>query len=205
MNKTIVPMLAAVLLLPSCAYMQSNKNILEKGAVYEGTELTKENISLHRKAGEWYIGSPAGLYTKRFPVIHDEVFFKDDNNPTYTLQQAQPGKMYYRISAGTALSLMRSDGYARTGALASEIRSMNTAPLTELHGASTRRILAEVENSALPVTVIGKRSPEKPGTSAQLLAGADKYTLDVLGTVGYNIAIPFMAPFVFFSEFLSED
>ncbi len=205
MKKTIVPMLAAILLLPSCAYMQTNKNILEKGAVYEGTELTKDNISLHRKAGQWYIGSPAGLYAKRFPVIHDEVFFKDNNHPTYTLQQAQPGKVYHRISTGTALSLMRNDGYAQTGALGSEIRSMNTEPLTELRAASTHRILADVVNDELPTTIVGKRSPQEPGVSARLMAGADKYTLDVLGTLGYNIAIPFMAPFVFFSEFLNED
>jgi hypothetical protein len=38
-----------------------------------------------------------------------------------------------------------------------------------------------------------------------VLAVVDKYTVDAVGTLGYNIAIPFMAPFVFFSEFLSED
>lgn len=198
-------MLAAMLLLPCCAYMQTNKNVLESGAVYEGTELRADTITLHSKGGQWYIGSPRGQYAKRYPTIHDEVFFKENNHPTYTLQQAEAGKLYHQISAGTALSLLRKDGYAQMNALADEIRRLNSEPTTELRGASTHRIIAEVVNSDTPGTVMGKRIPQQPGSGTIFLAVVDKYTLDVLGTVGYNIAIPFMAPFVFFSEFLSED
>lgn len=207
MKKTAMLILISTtaLILPSCAYMQTNKNIEEKGVLYEGTELKKDNISLHRSQGKWYIGTPNGQYSKRYPVIHDSIFFKDNNDPVYTLQQTSGNSVYYPISDGTATCLQRSDGYAQTGALVTEINKLGSEAVYELKHASTRAIRAEVVQDKQPATIISRRisPPVSGGTKA--LSAISLCTVDVFGTIGYNIAIPFMAPFVFFSEFLEEE
>ena len=205
MKKTILTTLAVAALLPSCAYMQTNKNILESGAVHRGTELKAKSLTLHRKGGQWYVGSPMADFSKHYPTVHDEIFFKEDNSPTYKAINAPEGKLYYPISAGTAACLQRTDGYAQTQALATEIVSFKTAPITDMRGGSTYSIRAEVVDAAKPITLVTSRIPQHPGTGQRILAAVDKYTVDAVGTLGYNVAIPFMAPFVFFSEFLSED
>jgi hypothetical protein len=205
MKKTIRTTLAVAALLPSCAYMQTNKNILERGVVHRGTELKAESLTLHKKGGQWYVGSPMSNFSKHYPTIHDEVFFKEDNSPTFKTIGEPEGKLYYPISAGTATCLQRTDGYAQTNALATEISSFQAAPIADMRGGSTYSIRAEVVDAAKPVTLITSHTPEHPGTGQRVLAAVDKYTVDAVGTLGYNIAIPFMAPFVFFSEFLSED
>lgn len=205
MKKTIFATVVAATMLSSCAYMQTHKNILEKGAVHSGTELKAGSLSLHKKGGQWYVGSPLSDFSKKYPTIHDEIFFKEDNSPTYTAVGAPRGSIYYPISAGTAACLQRTDGYAQTEALATEIHTLNGAPLTDMRGGSSYSIRAQVVNADKPITIIGARTPEKAAAGTRVLAAMDKYTIDAIGTVGYNVAIPIMAPFVFFSEFLSED
>lgn len=203
-SKLILATMAAAM-LSSCAYMQTNKNIRELGATYHGTELKPETLSLHRKGSQWYLGSPSGEYSKRYPAIHDEVFFKDDNSPTYTLKQTDGGRLYYPISTGTATCLQRTDGYAQTDALATEIQRLGGTPQSTLPKATAHTIRAEVVPGQRSSMLPGKRSPQEPGMPARILAGLDTCTVDALGTAVYNVAIPIMAPFVFFYEFLSED
>lgn len=198
-------MTAAMAFLPSCAYMQTHKNIEENGVLYKGAELKKDNISLVCSKGQWYIAAPAGHYSKRYPIIHDSIFFKEDNDPTYTLQQSTGTTNYFPISEGTATCLQRTDGYSQTGALASEINMLNGEVLQELKRPSTRAIRAELVEDEKPVTIIQEPVNMTEGSNKSFLSVIDMCTVDALGTLGYNLAIPFMAPFVFFSEFLSEE
>lgn len=204
-KSTAISLAAVAALLPSCAYMQTNKNIRERGATYHGSELKAESLGLHRKSGKWYLSSPSGNYSKHYPVIHDEVFFKEDNSPTYTLMQTDGKRLYYPISSGTAACLQRADGYAQTDALVTEIQRFGESPMAELPGAAKCPIRAEVVQGKRTAMLPGPRSPQEPELSRRVLAEVDAYTVDAVGTLVYNVAIPFMAPFVFFSEFLSED
>lgn len=204
-KSTAISLAAVAALLPSCAYMQTNKNIRELGATYHGSELKAETLSLHRKSGQWYLGSPSGHYSKHYPVIHDDVFFKEDNDPTYTLLQTDGKRLYYPISSGTAACLQRTDGYAQTDALVTEIQRLGGTPLAALPGASTSSIRAEIAQGKRTAMLPGQRTPQEPKLSTRILAEVDTYTVDAIGTLGYNVAIPIMAPFVFFSEFLSDN
>ena len=207
MTKTtllLLPVLGAAV-LSSCAYMQTHKNIEEIGRSYKGIELKADNMSLHHKSGQWYISAPEGSYKKSYPLIHDEIFIKDDNAPTYTLLGTTGGRVYYPISAGTATCLQLSDGYAQTNALVTETLSSGKEPITDLKGASTRTIRAEIADSKHPAMLIGSPTPEHVGIAQQIGSTVDMCTLDLAGTVLYNVAIPVMAPFRFFWEFCNED
>ena len=201
MKKRFFPVLISALLLPSCAYLQTHKNIEEMGCSYEGSELTPENIRLHSRGGQWYISAPQGNYSKTYPVIHDEVYDTDENAPTYTLLGDATGRAYFPISAGTAACLRRQDGYALTNALVAEILASQQESCTELRGSSTHPIRAEVKAGEHPSIIIQSRTPESPSTFTKVLSTLDMCTVDAIGTAAYNVAMPIMAPFRFFGEF----
>ena len=205
MKKTSLLLVAVLALLPSCAYMQTHKNIEEMGCTYEGSELTGKNLSLHRKGNQWYLGSPLGVYEKNYPIIHDDVFDRDNNDPTYTAISLGNSRIYHPISSGTAACLMRDDGYAQTNALVTEILTLQKDPLTDLRGASTHSIRAEIAESASPAIIIRSRAPEETPLLNSTLSILDMCTVDLIGTCAYNCAVPLMAPVRFFIEFFSED
>ena len=192
-------------MLSSCAYMQTHKNIDEMAHTYRASELKTDNLSLHRKDGQWYISAPAGDYKKRYPIVHDDIFTKNDNDPTYKLKQSCDGRNYYPISDGTAASLQRKDGYALTNGLVTEIISQGKPGITELPGAATYPIRAEIATGNQPAIIVTSRTPEKTPIVVKTVSGIDMCTVDVAGSLVYNVAIPFMAPFRFFWEFLTED
>lgn len=205
MNKSIVLTLAAAALLPSCAYMQTNKSVEELGRRYKGTELKNTSMSLHRQGADWYIGSPLGTYEKSYPIIHDSILFKSNNAPSYTLDVAEASTVYYPISAGTAACLQRNDGYAETYALADEIKRRNGQSLSELPKGTCIPIKASVVDSKQAATIISADDSDEVPVINQLLSGITFCAIDIPGTLVYNVAIPFMAPFVFFSEFFSGE
>ena len=196
---------ATVGMLSSCAYMQTHKNIDEMGHTYRASELKSDNLALHRKGGQWYLSAPAGDYKKSYPIVHDDIFSRNNNDPTYSLKRATESRDYHPISAGTAASLQRNDGYAQTNGLVAEIVSQGKPTLTELPGAATYPIRAEIVNGKQPAVIVTSRTPEKTPTSLKVLSGIDMCTVDAVGSVVYNVAIPFMAPFRFFWEFCTED
>ena len=197
---------AVALLVPSCAYMQTHKNVEEMGKVYEGSLLEKSGMSLHSQGGQWYIGAPATKLSKRYPIIHDSVLLTDDNEPTYTpVGSAQQQTYYFRISAGTAACLMRADGYANLADLATEIRNTQAQPLSALPGGSRHAILAQVHAPKGSVPLINEQKMPTASITSKTLSKLDLALVDVPGTIAYNVAIPFMAPFVFFNDFLNED
>lgn len=192
-------------LLSSCAYMQTHKNVEEWGCRYRGGELTKEQLGLYHGNGQWYLSAPAATFKKDYPIIHDSVFRKGDNHPHHVLVKGtEEGTAYFPISAGTALVLQRTDGYAQLSSLAEEIKSRQQEPVFQLPSAQRFPIRAEIDaNGKEPVNLVGKRSPESTPLVNQALSKLDFVVIDIPGTLAYNVAIPFMAPFVFFREFIS--
>lgn len=194
-------------LLPSCAYMQTHKNVEEWGCHYEGGQLQKGELALYAKDGQWYLSAPKARFEKHFPVIHDSVFRKGNNEPRHELIAGSEGGMaYFPISAGTASVLQRADGYADLSLLATEIKSRQQEPLFRLPGASRHPIRAEIDATGKGyANLVGKRTPETTPAINKALSTMDFIIVDIPGTLAYNVAIPFMAPFVFFHEFLSND
>lgn len=198
---------AVALLIPSCAYMQTHKNVEELGKVYQGSLLEKGGMSLHSRGGQWYIGAPATKLQKRYPIIHDSVLLTGDNEPTYRAVSSgntQQQTYYFPISSGTATCLMRDDGYANLADLAEEIRSSRTAPLSALPGSTRHAIRAQLHAPKGSVPLINEQNMPRTGLVNQALSKVDFALVDIPGTIVYNVAIPFMAPFVFFSDFTDE-
>ncbi len=188
----------------SCAYMQTHKNIKEAAHTYRGCELKADNISLHRKGSQWFISAPAGIYSKSFPTIHDDIFDKNDNDPIYRPINNADGRCFYPISAGTAASLQRTDGYAQITGLVAEINNQSQSGTSSLTGAATYPIRAEIVNADKPAVLVDSRSPQKTPVGYRIASGVDMCTVDAVGTVVYNVAIPLMAPFRFFWEFCND-
>ncbi len=202
MRRLFLPALALLtVFLPSCAYMQTHKNIEEAGRRYKGYQLEKPT-QLLRSDGTWYIAATPAEYRLKHDIIHDNVFRKT-NEPTMELQATQPGTAYHALSAHTATVLLRADGYAESHTLAREI-TQNPGPwLTSLPHATPHRVKAHIageENTAITYAP----TPEKLSPGYRILSGLDLVVVDVPGTLLYNVAVPFIAPFVFFHEFLSE-
>lgn len=205
-NALILTALGA-LFLSSCAYMQSNKNIKEAGVSYDGCRLDHESLSVTKKGGQWYLVAPAGVYAKSYPLFYDSILLTDGNEPTYKKKSAKTGKnCLLPISAGTATTLQMQNGYYNPQDLALEIqRQMKDRPvLDKQSGYRKYRVAAQKAEADSPV-VITYGSSGKPSLALRTLSTLDFTLVDIPGTLAYNVAIPFMAPFVFFSEFLDSN
>ncbi|MBR5876681.1 MAG: hypothetical protein IKZ10_07575 [Akkermansia sp.] len=193
----------------SCAYMQSNKNITEGGVHYEGCKLDTDTMALCRKGSQWYIESQVKTYSKRYPLFHDSILLADNNAPQY--QEAgteKPMVCYLPISDGTAATLQMRDGYANASDLAGEIHNkMKNTPVVygNAAGPVTRHaISAHIEQNEEPAVITFKQCSEA-SWARRTLAKADFVLVDIPGTLAYNVAIPIMAPIIFFSEFFSNE
>lgn len=204
-----LPATTLALLLPSCAYVQTHKDVEEWGCRYQGGELKQENLELFAQDGKWYLSSSSSTFKKDYPWVHDSVFRRNDYQARYIPidSDGQQGRAYFRISEGTAHVLQRADGYAELSSLGNEINEFKEKPLFSLAGATRYPIRAQIAHSPdqkRPV-VISKREPEKTPLLNQVLGKMDFVVVDIPLTVAYNVAIPVMAPFVFFYEFSTED
>lgn len=188
--------------------MQTNKNIAEIGAHYVGAELRADNMKLYNRAGEWYVAAPKVLLERRYPVIYDTVYLDRDNKPSESVMETSGdgSQLYMPISAGTAKVLQHQSGYAELASLVKESHSSGKPSTESLPDAESHIIRANVETKNGDVAYyVSNRVPEQPSLPIRVLSQLDKYTVDVIGTLVYNVSIPFMAPFRFFSEFLTED
>lgn len=196
------------LLCCSCAYMQTNKNIKEAGAQYEGCKVNSDNLYLCRKGNQWYLSATIQQYSKRYPIFHDSILLADNNAPRYKETGTEGlGTCYLPISAGTAATLQMKEGYAHAADLAGEItRLMQETPVLyapQMGNPPRYAITAHIEKGEQPVVLTLKQSSEA-SAARRILATADFVLVDIPGTLAYNVAIPVMAPFIFFSEFLSD-
>ena len=189
----------------SCAYVQTHKNVEEAFCRYEGACLAEEP-ELYRAGEQYLIAAERCELSKHYPVVHDTVFFNDDNEPKFHVEQSKGEKVYYPVSAGTAQVLQREDGYAALPLLRDEVQ--RHAALTALprgaHRCEVKAQLAETQSPNAGVTA-GPREPETLPFWVRTLSQTEQVIIDWPATVGYNCAVPLMAPFVFFHRFLNEE
>ena len=108
------------------------------------------------------------------------------------------------VSNGTAVVLQKNDGYADLSVLSEEMKSTDGAWLDTLP-AGARRCTIQAEIAGQPTTWLSTASGNDTPIYASALGTLDQVIIDWPGTVLYNVAIPVMAPFVFFYEFLNEE
>ena len=194
--------MAGTVFLPSCAYLQTHKNVEESYRTHQGYTMHPE-IDLYQSGNQYYLGVTKQELRMHFPAINDSVFMTGRNNPTFEPTGEGGGKMYRQISNGTATVLQRTDGYAEMQTLSDELLSSTGNWLDKLPANAVKcGVKAEIQGES--VTTTTGTSSETIPVSGQILSAIDQVVIDWPGTVLYNIAIPFMAPFVFFSEFLNE-
>lgn len=198
-------MVSLSVLLSSCAYVQTHKNVEEIGSYFEGEVLSTENMGLYKKDSQWYLSATKARFKMRYPSVHDSIFRRNDYSPEYVaLPSGDQRVVYHPISAYAAQILQRRDGYFRLRALGEEIQRHGGAWVEELPGAVRTPIAAEIGGKQ-SYSIIRRRVPEKKRLWSRALGKADLVLVDLPATVVYNVAIPIMAPFVFFYEFAHED
>ena len=207
MNKSVLFLALFSLLNSSCAYFQSNKNIREGGKQYQGSQLKKEEIELVSQGQQWFIKAPALTLQKSYPLIYDSILLTDNNSPSYSPTGTSHGYFYLPISPGTATTLTMPNGYANMQDLAKEITDLqaNKAFATSLPHAGTHHIAAHLEYDDVPTIINYSDTAQEISLAREILSTANFVLLDVPGTVLYNVAIPFMAPIVFFNDFLKPE
>lgn len=198
--------LAAALCLSSCAYLQTHKNVKEAFHKCEGYRVV-EPLQLYSAGGAWYVAVQPETMRLHYPTLHDSIFLETNTAPTYSTISSNGPLQYRRISGSTAKVLQRSDGYYTLNSLMEEINAMKAEALTALPaGASRHQIRAVVEAKPHDNTVtMVSRKPDSTPVVGQVLSAVDFVCIDLPGSVVYNVAIPVMAPFVFFYNFISED
>lgn len=194
-------LISSFAILSSCAYMQTSKNVQESSRTYTGYQMTTE-LSLHQAGNQYYIGTNEYQLRKHYPVIYDTAFLKQHNEPWFETTGEPSKKAYCLISSSTAEVLLRKDGYVELASLKSElIENQDSWTIDLPANARTCEIKAKVSGD----TETWPSSIAPAGAPAKLLGALDFVCVDVPGTVLYNAAIPLMAPFVFFYEFLTEE
>lgn len=197
--------LSAGLFLSSCAYVQTHKNVEEMSTYYEGHLLNSSTIGLYEQQGKWYLSAQRAKYKLSYPIVHDEVFRKSKDAPSFKLVSTdEVHTAYHPISDSAASILRRSDGYFRLNALAEEIQRTPGAWVDSLPSATKHFIAADLAGPS-HFYMEDKRVPEEKPLSDRALGMIDFVLVDVPGTLIYNVAIPLMAPFVFFQEFLEDE
>lgn len=209
---SIILFSTVLLFMNSCAYVQTHKQVEEWGCCYDGKLINNENSStwnIYKCDGKWYLPAQKVVLTKDYPAIKDTLLFSENNDPVYTIKEDNDSTCisYHPISAGTAEVLMRADGYAILQDLAEEIKATPGEWRDSLPGAKKYTIKAQIEDrhNTVAKLIAGQRTPVETPVINDVLSKLDFIIVDVPGTVIYNVAIPFMAPFKFFSEFLSND
>lgn len=210
MKRTLFSLAGLVLfscLFPSCAYLQTHKNIKEIGAEYDGYILEKPT-SIYRQGDQWYISAQQCKMQKEYPILHDNIMFTQQNQqPRYVELHSSSGKktVYVPLSEDTAYVLRQSNGYFTKDVLLQEIRSNADRIQEKLPRKSSHAVLAEIQGEQRELALDATRSPKTPGAGLSALSWIDRVVIDWPGTLVYNVCIPFMAPFFFFSDFLSDN
>ncbi len=207
MKKPVFLLTLFSLLSSSCAYFQSHKNIREAGQEYEGSQLKQEEIELVSQGSRWFIKAPAQTLQKRYPLIHDAILLTDNNAPTFSVLGESTGYFYLPISAGTATTLTMENGYVNIQDLANEITVLQgkTPFATSLPYSGTHRIAAQLDGDGVPTIVNYNDTPQEISLARSMASKIDFVLIDIPGTILYNVAIPFMAPVIFFNDFLKSE
>lgn len=192
------------MLMTSCAYVQTHKNVEEIGAYYEGELLSTATSSLYKKGESWYISAQKAKFKLVYPTIHDSVFRRSDYDPRYELIENSSTTVYHSISQSAAEVLMNPKGYYELNALAEEITRSPGTWESSLDHAEQHAIQANIGGQS-SFSMKNQRVPAKKSLFTKAIGTADFVVVDIPLSVAYNVAIPVMAPFVFFYEFLCEE
>lgn len=206
MRKSAFRMSIIVILLmlcSSCAYVQTHKNVEEMGSYYTGHLLEAGRVELVKSEGRWYIGADAARFRLRYPTIYDSIFREKDNYPYFQLCSDKEGTEYHPISDYVAGILQKPDGYFDMQGLAEEVAKI--PGLWEKNLRNKQRFSIRAELSGKPFQMEERRVPQKKRLLARALGKLDFVVIDIPGTLAYNVAIPLMAPFVFFYEFYHDN
>lgn len=183
--------------------MQTHKNIEEGYRQRMGYQLTPE-LELYQAGSKYYLAAEKHAYCKEYPAIYDSIFLKGDNEPTLIQLGQEPTKVYHCISNGTAQVLQLKDGYADLTVLSDELKSNSGEWITSLP-ANSRRCQTKAEITGTATSWLSEEEPAPVPVGIKALSIIDQVIIDWPGTILYNTAIPIMAPFVFFHEFLNEE
>lgn len=203
----------AALAFSSCAYVQTHRNVQESFTYYDGQRL-EAPLLLVQYQGIWYIAAhecEQGLRL-RYPNVYDSVLGSSaSNEPSWhrVEEQGRGAICYWPISAGTASVLMREDGYVSLPILRDEMLKHADARLSHLpKGAVQHAVRAHMdvphETQEDAVYLIGEKHADD-SLPVRALVQTDRVLVDWPLTLMYNCAIPFMAPVIFFRDFLNED
>ena len=199
-------MLRAVILtlcffINSCAYIQTHKNVEEIGSHFEGEILNAGTMALYKYKDQWYLSAHRASFKLSYPIVHDSIFRKNDSSPQFNLTNIQSDQsIYHPISSYAAFILQQKDGYFQLSELVNEIQRTSGEWVDKLPGAQRYPILAEIGDKQIAY-MEDKRVPSSKLFISKVLGKIDFIVVDVPGTILYNVAIPIMAPFVFFYEF----
>lgn len=193
------------LLTSSCAYVQTHKNVAEVGSYFDGKMLDVQTLSLHQQGERWYLSAHKAKFKLSYPTIHDSVFRRNDFMPEFKLiGKESEGRVYHAISGHAAQILQRKDGYYQLRALAEEMQRTPGEWVESLPGAIRRPIAAEIDGKQV-FYMAEQRVPKNKKLLSKALSQLDFVIVDIPATIAYNVAIPFMAPFVFFYEFSQNE
>ncbi len=195
-------LLISSILISSCAYMQTHKNIEQWGTYQDGFKVIKPDY-IYLSQGDWYIKTEQYKLQRHYPIVHDSVFLEIMDYKLIPISQCE-GIVYHRISQGTATVLQRKDGYATLSTLSKEIERDAHCGHSTLPHASKKHVRALIHAGKDTDLVIKKPVEPSPSFGVKTLSNLDLVFVDTPGTIIYNIAIPFAAPFVFFYS-LSKD
>lgn len=192
-------------MLSSCAYVQTHKNVEELGSYFEGHILSTDTLGLYKHNNQWYLSAQTARFKLSYPSVHDSIFRRNDSSPEFKLIPSHSNSLvYHPISSAAAQILQRSDGYFQLRALGEDIYRTGGTWVSELQGAQHFPIAAEIGGKQV-FYMEEKRVPESKPIFSRVLGKVDFVLIDIPGTLLYNVAIPFMVPFVFFYEFSQED
>lgn len=195
-------LLGCSIALSSCAYLQTHKNIEEGYQQRQGYHLTPQ-LELYRAGDSYYLAAEKYTFRKDYPAIYDSIFLKENNEPALIKLNQNSEKVYHSISNGTAQVLLLKDGYADLVVLSDELKSDSGEWITTLP-ANSQRCQTNAEITGDATSWLNDEEPTPIPVGIQALSIIDRVIIDWPGTLLYNAAIPIMAPFVFFYDFLNE-
>ena len=194
-----------VLLMPSCVYVQTHKNVEQIGSTTPMGKLERDR--LYRVGDDWCLRAHEVNTKLDYPLIRDEAFTGNTRPPI--VSEAGPlsdEPIYIPVSEGTAAVMQREDGYVHIGDLVSEMERFKRHYTAEqgrgkVRPAGAIRAEAAGENGAVFVN-LGK--PSSPSAVGSVLGTADLVLVDIPATLAANALLPVIAPFYFFVDFLSH-
>jgi len=191
-----------ILLSASCAQVQTHKNIRTAGQYYEGFELSKPH-NIYLSKGKWYIKADKIKLKQRYPLVNDPIFL-EIGAPYIEKEGEKLTVNYHPISKDTVTILRRNDGFYKLSMLADDVQKNSKHRMANIDPKKTYPILAKIDGDSSYLRVYNDNKKQEINLTYLSLSYLDKLFIDIPASIIYNISIPFVSPFYFFSN-LAED